>query len=281
MGTQKGIDVSTWQGGYTDFSKVKKAGNSFVIIRAGYGKEKSQIDNQFINNYNKARKAGLKLGAYWYSYAKSEEEAIQEAEACLSVIGGKKFEMPIFYDVEETRTLKLGSATVRKIISAFCNKLKQNKYYCGITSFLSAFEDIIGIDFANKYPVWVAQYYNKCTYKGNFAIWQHKNSAKVDGITTGVVDEDFYYPDKMNYENYIKANGYNGFSAQFGSLFSPNEIYIAFEVINGRWSSGEKRKQMLEQNKYNYNRIQEIVNILLNNKINMFEKSKIILTTRR
>ena len=180
MGTQRGIDVSTWQGGYVDFDKVKKSGCEFVIIRAGYGREEYQIDNQFINNYNKARKAGLKIGAYWYSYAMSEEEAIQEAKACLSVIKGKKFEMPIFYDVEESKTLELGSATVRKIISAFCNRLKQDKYYCGITSFLSAFEDIIGVDFSNKYPVWVAQYYNKCTYTGNYGIWQHSNSAKID-----------------------------------------------------------------------------------------------------
>lgn len=37
----KCIDVSTWQGSI-DFNKVKSAGYNYVIIRAGYGKEKSQ-----------------------------------------------------------------------------------------------------------------------------------------------------------------------------------------------------------------------------------------------
>lgn len=42
----KCIDVSTWQGSI-DFNKVKSAGYNYVIIRAGYGKEKSQKDSLF------------------------------------------------------------------------------------------------------------------------------------------------------------------------------------------------------------------------------------------
>lgn len=37
----KCIDVSTWQGSI-DFNKVKSAGYDYVIIRAGYGKEKAK-----------------------------------------------------------------------------------------------------------------------------------------------------------------------------------------------------------------------------------------------
>ena len=59
----KCIDVSTWQGSI-DFKKVKSAGYDYVIIRAGYGKEKSQKDNMFETNYKKAKSAGLKVGAY-------------------------------------------------------------------------------------------------------------------------------------------------------------------------------------------------------------------------
>lgn len=64
----KGIDVSTWQGNI-DFSKVKAAGIDFVIIRAGYGREISQKDKYFEQNYKNAKAAGLNVGAYWYSYA--------------------------------------------------------------------------------------------------------------------------------------------------------------------------------------------------------------------
>jgi len=95
----KCIDVSTWQGSI-DFNKVKSAGYDYVIIRAGYGKEKSQKDNMFETNYKNAKSAGLKVGAYWFSYAMSPSTATAEADACLSCIKGKKFELPVYYDME-------------------------------------------------------------------------------------------------------------------------------------------------------------------------------------
>jgi len=70
----KGIDVSVWQGDI-DFAKVKANGIDFVIIRAGYGKLASQKDKCFEQNYSRAKAAGLHVGAYWYSYAQSADEA--------------------------------------------------------------------------------------------------------------------------------------------------------------------------------------------------------------
>ena len=68
MEKAKGIDVSHWQG-RIDFDKVKSQGYSFVMINAGYGKYISQKDENFEKNYAAARKAGLNIGTYWYSYA--------------------------------------------------------------------------------------------------------------------------------------------------------------------------------------------------------------------
>ena len=82
------IDVSTWQGAYIDFDKVKQSGIDYVILRAGYGNEASQIDNQFVNNYNKAKRAGLKVGAYWFSYATDSLDALNEVDRCVQVLLG-------------------------------------------------------------------------------------------------------------------------------------------------------------------------------------------------
>ena len=65
-----GIDVSRHQG-VIDWNKVKQSGVDFAMIRAGYGKYESQKDPNFEVNYQNARKAGIKVGAYYYSYAKS------------------------------------------------------------------------------------------------------------------------------------------------------------------------------------------------------------------
>ena len=92
-----GIDVSKHQG-VIDWSKVK---TDFAILRAGFGRYASQKDPQFERNYAGAKAAGIPVGAYWYSYARSAEEAREEAKACLQVLQGKQFEFPIYFDIED------------------------------------------------------------------------------------------------------------------------------------------------------------------------------------
>lgn len=72
-----------------------------MIIRAGYGRETYQKDSEFETHYRNAKAAGLKVGAYWYSYADGVSDAINEANACLACIKGKSFDYPIYYDLEE------------------------------------------------------------------------------------------------------------------------------------------------------------------------------------
>ena len=83
---KNGIDVSEHQG-VIDWTRVKA---DFAIIRAGYGREISQKDKKFDINYAGAKAAGIPCGAYWYSYAQSEEEARTEAAVCLEIIKGKQ-----------------------------------------------------------------------------------------------------------------------------------------------------------------------------------------------
>ena len=123
----KGIDVSSWQDNI-DFGKVKASGIDFVIIRAGYGRETSQKDNCFEQNYNAAKAAGLDVGAYWYSYADSAEDAVKEAKACMEVIKGKKFEYPIYFDLEEQSQFAKGRNFCDSVIKAFCGELEKNGY---------------------------------------------------------------------------------------------------------------------------------------------------------
>ena len=77
--TFTGIDVSTWQG-YITWPSVAQ-NNHFAIIRAGYGI--GHTDDYFETNYANAKAAGVKVGAYWYSYASSESDAVQEANSII------------------------------------------------------------------------------------------------------------------------------------------------------------------------------------------------------
>lgn len=88
----KGIDVSVHNGDI-DWGKVKADGIDFAIIRAGFGRLEKQKDEKFEQNYAGAKAAGIPIGAYWYSYAMTPEEAELEADVFLSVIKGKQFEI--------------------------------------------------------------------------------------------------------------------------------------------------------------------------------------------
>lgn len=56
------VDVSKWQG-EIDFNKLRASGVKGVIIKCGQG---SALDPRFIENWRKAKLAGLKVGCYWY-----------------------------------------------------------------------------------------------------------------------------------------------------------------------------------------------------------------------
>ena len=126
----KGIDVSSWQE-EIDFKKVKKSGIKFVIIRAGFG-TRTEPDKYFERNYRGARDAGLHVGAYWYSYAESGAQALEEARACLRVIAGKKFDFPIFYDIEEQSQFARGIDFCSNLVRIFCTGLEDSVCFGGL-----------------------------------------------------------------------------------------------------------------------------------------------------
>lgn len=199
-----GIDVSKHQG-VIDWSKVK---TDFAILRAGFGRYTSQKDPQFERNYAGAKAAGIPVGAYWYSYAKSAEEAREEAKACLQVLKGKQFEFPIYFDIEDTTQLVLDKAVLTAMCEAFCDTLEKAGYFAGV--YASTYWFTSKLDHARlvgKYTIWLADYragYNK-TLKRD--MHQYTSNGHVDGIS-GRVDRNTCTRD---FPGIIKKAGLNGF----------------------------------------------------------------------
>ena len=77
-----GIDVSAHNGDI-DFQKVKDDGYSFVIIKASEGV--SHHDSKFDINYDNARNAGLKVGAY--HFFRKNTDGLNQAKNFLETIG--------------------------------------------------------------------------------------------------------------------------------------------------------------------------------------------------
>lgn len=216
------IDVSEWQGNI-DYEKVKASGIKGVIIRAGYGKYDYQKDKFFESNYTKAKAAGLDCGVYWYSYADSTASAIEEARVCMKALKGKKFEYPIYFDLEEQSQFNRGRAFCDSIVKAFCGELEKNGYFAGLYISRSPLQTYISSDVANRYALWIAEYGSRCNYNGSYGMWQYSSTGRVNGIS-GNVDMDECYVD---YPKLIKEGGFNGYTkpAQLKTLDSDGLKY--------------------------------------------------------
>ena len=106
----EGLDISEHQAGIK-LQDIKNAGFDYVILRAGVklNAGSNRRDYNFEDFYKQARAAGLDIGAYYYSQAKSVAEAKEEAKCFLEYIKGKKFEYPLYLDFESSavRTLSV------------------------------------------------------------------------------------------------------------------------------------------------------------------------------
>ncbi len=211
----RGIDVSEHQG-VIDWNKVKSSGKvDFAILRAGYGKESSQVDKQFERNYSECKRLNIPVGAYWYTYATTADEAKQEASVCLRTLAGKSFEYPVAFDIEEQASL----ANASELCEAFCSELEKNGYYTAIYSFKSAFESNIS-DIKEKYDTFLSHVgVEQTDYSGDYGLWQYSWTGRIDGIS-GDVDLDYAYKD---YPTIIKNAGLNGFSKSYTKPSNPEK----------------------------------------------------------
>ena len=175
-----GIDVSKWNGGI-DFNKVKSAGIKFVIIRAGFGV--NGIDRLFKANYTAAKEAGLKIGVYWYSYAKTKAELQNEISAFLNAIKGLQFEMPVYWDIEEEWVIN----NINYVILTVCSALENAGYFAGYYTSASV-NASVSDENKKRFTSWIAHWGKKAgTYK---PLHQYSNTGEIHGIN-GDVDLDF------------------------------------------------------------------------------------------
>ena len=205
----RGIDVS-YHNGEIDFSKVKSQVD-FVIMRAGYGnKDADSKEVKFSTYYEDAKKNNIPVGTYWYCYALTPAEALEEAQVFMKRVQGKKFEFPVYYDVEEPSVLATGSENLKNMINTFCGELEKNNYYCGVYASLNVFLQTFPEEIYQKYAVWVAYWSeNRPQINGtSWGIWQYTSDGSMDGVESSRVDFDTA---EINYEPIIKFLGKNGY----------------------------------------------------------------------
>ena len=240
------IDISYWQGN-VDFKKVKESGIEAVIIRAGYGRVAWQEDSTFQQNYTNAKAVGLKVGAYWYSYADSVETAALEANACLEVLGDKTFDLPIYYDLEESKVTVLGMDTLTVMAETFCEEIRKAGYKPGVYANLNWFRNYLDYgELKNKYSIWLAQY-NTENYL-DCDIWQNSSEGKIPGVNGNCDTNVIYNRDVLGDDKPAKKKTVDE---------------LAKEVLDGKWGNGNDRVNAITAAGYDYDEVQKRVNELL------------------
>lgn len=253
----RGIDVSKHQG-KIDWDKVKPQ-IDFAILRCGFGTDlKSQDDKQFLRNAEECERLGIPYGVYLFSYASSVENAISEANHTIRLLKGRKISLPVFYDLEDTRTTgNCNNALILEMAKCYVDKIKAAGYECGIYSNKYWRTTKLVDKWYDSIPLWLAQYNNCVTYKGDYIIWQYSSTGKVSGIT-GNVDMNYAYVDFNKPIN----------SPTPAPTTTPKKTVdeLAKEVIDGKWGNGQDRVNRLTKAGYDAKAVQAKVNAMLSTK---------------
>lgn len=248
-----GIDVSTWQS-TIDWDKVKKAGIDFAIIRCGYGT--TGVDNQFARNMKEARRVGIKVGVYLYSYAHGVAEAQAEAKHCLDLVREYgKLDLPIYFDEEESYQF----SRAKELAIAFCTVIENAGYWAGIYSSSSKWQGPLnGLD---RYTKWCANWGSNSRPAHNSGkpnvsgcdIHQYSSVGSVSGIA-GDVDMNELY----------RTSLFDDIAGKSSDTPAPkpkkSNAEVAVEVWEGKWGDGDERKRRLTEAGYDYDAVQDIVN---------------------
>jgi len=194
-----GIDVAKYQG-TIDWQQAAESGVDFAIIRVGYrGLSTGEIeaDSNAAYNMQEAGKYGIKLGAYFFSTAVSEEEAIEEANWVADFLACYPITYPVAYDCErfleeESRQYGLTGTQRTDFALAFLKTIEERGYE---GMFYASRNDMEGSArwemhrIEEDYKIWVAQYPEApypetevSSYSGPHHMWQYSADGEVAGV---------------------------------------------------------------------------------------------------
>lgn len=197
--TTYGIDVARYQG-TIEWDEVARYGVDFAMIRVGYRSIREgeiQPDSNGRYNLQEGAKAGVSLGAYFFSTAISEEEAIEEAKWVVEQIQSYPITYPVVYDCEEFRNPESRQYGMTKeertdVALAFLKTIEKSGYEGMFYASKNEMEmesqwEVSRI--ASRYKIWVAQYpvpsypeTASSSYSGEHAMWQYSREGSIPGI---------------------------------------------------------------------------------------------------
>lgn len=230
------LDVSKYQPSI-DYAAVAKQVDG-VILRCGYtgygsGNE-CNTDPCFEKHYAGFKAAGVPVGAYYYSAADTVDKAREEAEYCKQLLAGKRFELPVYYDVECTQRMQsLTKDQLTEQIITWCEAMEQAGYFVGVYSYTAFFQTKLHIDqISRSYTIWLADYRQNYDRTIPRDMHQYTSAANIGGVAGGVDMSTLF---RSDLPSLIANGGFNGFE---GKTEAP--VVPLYHVAFGAASAGDK-----------------------------------------
>jgi GH25 family lysozyme M1 (1,4-beta-N-acetylmuramidase) len=175
----KGIDISSWQKGLVSLPV------DFAIFKISEGRTWS--DPCFDEFYELAKREGVPVGAYVFSYATTEEIARQEANKALSLLKGRYLPLGLYMDVESAEMLALSDSKLTAVVKAFCDTVRDAGYIAGAYGSSGQLWAKVGPSYVGDIIVWAASWGAKPSISCD--LWQYTDNERISGYN-GPVDGD-------------------------------------------------------------------------------------------
>lgn len=192
----RGIDISS-HNGMINFEGVASDSIEFVFIKASEGT--GFRDPNFSINYEKAHRAGLRVGAY--HYFRFDEEGRPQAVQFLKTIGNRSLDLGVAIDVEEHGNAKgVDDATIKSRLTDMIEYLNMRGYRTTLYSNTDGYYQYLSPQFEGM-PVWICSFYED-PFEQDFSFWQYSHSGKVKGIE-GKVDLNVFSGSREDWRQYL------------------------------------------------------------------------------
>ena len=196
-----GIDVSKHNGDI-DFEQVSDDDYQFVFIKASEGK--TYKDDAFERNYEQAREAGLKVGAY--HFFRKNRTAREQADNLLAAIRGKHLDLPLVIDLEDdwgngaTVSRQTAIDRVMELIDILAGKGYRVMIYTNLDGYEKYYKDLLG-----DHDLWLCSFTSPDLLPHlPHVIQQFSHEGTVSGID-GNVDLNVWRGSEKEWQRYLDS----------------------------------------------------------------------------
>ena len=115
----------------------------------------------------------------------------------MGILDGTEIDYPIAYDFEDFLHFERYGMNLYDLnhhLDIFAEEIEAGGYQACLYNSKYYLESIWTNE--AEHPVWLANYTKETSYQGDYFLWQHSNTGRIDGIE-GDVDLDVMYLDRI------------------------------------------------------------------------------------